>query len=382
MPLAAVTAAASAGVLPLVSGAAAATTGPHGLRLSRVAGSVVRSATVPLTAGTTTLPTTSFGLVGFTWRGRTPSIRFRTHAGAAWTGWTGVHPLADGPDHGTTESRAMPPGASEGTWVGASVGIEVETDRPVTMVLVDPGIVAGDLAARRGPDGRLARPSRRRTSRRHTPGKHHHHKRKDGLARPAMYWRKEWGADETWRSSAPRYCTELQQVHIHHTATSNDYAPGDVPGLIRAFYWYHTHALGWSDIGYNFLIDRWGRIWAGRAGGVSRLVRGAHTLGFNATSVGIAVIGNYDLVAPAPAVLKSLARMAAWKLHQAGLNASARAHVTSEGSDLFPVGEVVILPRIDGHRDTNQTACPGSQLYAQIPVVRRRAQNRITYYTT
>lgn len=94
----------------------------------------------------------------------------------------------------------------------------------------------------------------------------------------------------------------------------NDYARADVPALIRGMYSYHTRNLGWSDLAYNFLVDRFGRVWEGRAGGVARRVRGAHTLGFNATSAGIAVIGNFDIGSPGRRTTDAVARIAAWKL--------------------------------------------------------------------
>ena len=92
-------------------------------------------------------------------------------------------------------------------------------------------------------------------------------------------------------------------MHVHHTVNSNDYAPEDVPALLRGIYRYHTKNLGWSDVGYNFLVDRFGGIWQGRAGGSALAVRGAHTLGFNSTSTGIAVIGNFEEVVPERAVI-------------------------------------------------------------------------------
>ena len=106
------------------------------------------------------------------------------------------------------------------------------------------------------------------------------------VARPPMSGRGVWGADESWRNGGPRYNATIEQVHVHHTANSNDYAEQDVPALLRGIYRYHTHSLGWSDIAYNFLVDRFGRAWVGRAGGAARPVRGAHTLGFNATRPG------------------------------------------------------------------------------------------------
>ena len=68
---------------------------------------------------------------------------------------------------------------------------------------------------------------------------------------------------------------------VHHTVNANDYTRDEVPGILRSIYAYHTQSRGWSDVGYNFLVDRFGRIWEGRYGGVDRPVVGAHTLGYN-----------------------------------------------------------------------------------------------------
>jgi hypothetical protein len=59
----------------------------------------------------------------------------------------------------------------------------------------------------------------------------------------------------------------VRAVVLHHTASSNDYGPADVPALLRGFYAYHVRSRGWSDVGYNVLVDRFGTAWEGRAGG-------------------------------------------------------------------------------------------------------------------
>jgi hypothetical protein len=187
---------------------------------------------------------------------------------------------------------------------------------------------------------------------------------------PGMYSRADWGANESWRSGQPVYNSTIVQAHVHHTATSNGYAPADVPALIRSMYRYHTRSLGWSDIGYNFLVDNFGAIWEGRYGGVDQPVRGAHTLGFNNSSTGFSVIGNYESASPSTATLQALSALAGWKLATYGRDPQGWTQVTSEGSDKFPSGRTVTLPVIDGHRDTNDTACPGGNLYAQLGAVR------------
>jgi len=193
---------------------------------------------------------------------------------------------------------------------------------------------------------------------------------------PRLYTRKQWGANESWRNGKPRYNTVLKQVHVHHTDTANGYSAGDVPGILRGMYRYHTHSLGWFDIGYNFLIDRFGRVWVGRSGGPRRLVRGAHTLGFNQSSVGVAMIGTFNSVRPTSKAITALVRLAAWKLDAYHRKATAKIKVWSTGSDRFRRGQGVVLPVIDGHRDTNQTACPGTALYNMLPYIRQRVWKR------
>ncbi len=196
--------------------------------------------------------------------------------------------------------------------------------------------------------------------------------RPDSAPQPPLRTRKDWGADNSWRNGSPVYMKRLKQVHVHHTATGNRYSRSDVPGIIRGMYRYHTKTLGWFDLAYNFLVDRFGRAWVGRSGGPRRLVRGAHTLGFNHVSVGIAMIGNLDGRKPWSDAVTTLQRLAAWKLDAHDRRARGKVWVRSTGSDNYRDGQMVQLPAIDGHRDTNDTACPGQQ--ALRPAPRRPAR--------
>ena len=373
------------------------------ITLDRAPGSVVRAAAVPLgptrlvralgsgrPTGYRSRPLTSesFRMVALTWRGRAGQMRVRTRHSGRWSAWRVLEPLADVPDARSGEGNGTR--GTELVWVGPAEAVQVETPavrpRELRLQLIDPGVLASDRSAtpvasqpappRSAPPSSAApgtsrREAARRTSARGTTRPLIGY----GPLRPRMFSRAQWGANEGWRNDPPSYGPRLQQVHVHHTASSSTYAPADVPAQIRGFYRYHTATLGWSDIGYNFLVDRFGRIWVGRAGGPTRLVTGAHTLGFNTTSTGIAVLGNYQSVRPGPRVLQSVARIAAWKLNPWRQSRPARwTWVYSQGSDDYRAGRWVALPVVDGHRDTNDTACPGYFLYARLPWIRTRAQ--------
>ena len=152
--------------------------------------------------------------------------------------------------------------------------------------------------------------------------------------------RRAWGANEKWRNGGPWYNGTIQQVHVHHTVNSNDYAREDVPALLRGIYRYHTKNLGWSDVGYNFLVDRFGRHVAGPSRWVGARRSTARTRSAStARPTGIAVIGNFEEVVPDREVIRAIVRLAAWKLDRYDRKPSGRAAVSSEGSDRFSAGK-------------------------------------------
>jgi hypothetical protein len=188
-------------------------------------------------------------------------------------------------------------------------------------------------------------------------------------AAPAIVTRQAWGADESLRGSGPSYAT-VKMAFVHHTAGGNVYTKADAPAIVRGIYAYHTQALGWSDIGYNFLIDRFGTIYEGRYGGVTKGVVGAQVLGFNTGSAGISVIGTYIDDAPPAVAVTALENLLAWKLSSGALDPLGAAKMTCGSTEKFKAGATVTLPVIAGHRDANYTECPGDALYALLPTVR------------
>ncbi len=315
---------------------------------------------------TPVLDTALVTMVGFTWRDgvRAPKILVRFRGKGGWSLWRTAPLLRDLPDPATGEGIGKAGTAPLVVEPSDGVQVQVVGSLPpeLSITLIHAAAIASDARLLAGSTSR----SRQRAA---------------GVGVPLVYTRAQWGANETWRDGSPRYNSTILQAHVHHSASGNGYAQGDVPALIRSFYKYHTHSLGWSDIAYNFLIDSFGTIWEGRYGGMDRPVRGAHTLGFNASSTGFCVIGNLDGAVPTSPTLNSLASLAAWKLSLYGRDPQGWTQVASEGSDKFPKGKVVTLPVIDGHRDTNDTACPGGNLYAQLGTVRAAAAGVITAAT-
>ncbi|MFF5969743.1 N-acetylmuramoyl-L-alanine amidase [Streptomyces collinus] len=191
--------------------------------------------------------------------------------------------------------------------------------------------------------------------------------------RPGIVTRRGWGANEGLRESGFQYTKKVKAAFVHHTASGNDYRCSQVPSLIRSIYRYHVKSMGWRDIGYNFLIDKCGKIYEGRAGGVAKPVLGAHTLGFNSDSMGIAVLGSYGATKPSKSAVKAIARLTAWKLGLYRVNPKGKTYLKSAGSNLHRKGKKVRLNVISGHRDGFKTECPGRKLYGKLGSARSKA---------
>ncbi|PZT72740.1 MULTISPECIES: N-acetylmuramoyl-L-alanine amidase [unclassified Streptomyces] len=200
------------------------------------------------------------------------------------------------------------------------------------------------------------------------------HPRAAAAPQPVVVSRAAWHADESIVREHASYTGAVRAVFIHHTGETSDYDCAEAPELIRNVEEAHINGRGWDDIGYNFLVDRCGTIYEGRAGGITRSVRGAHTTGFNADSVGIAVLGDYHDGERVPAaVVRSLAALAAWKLLPGeDPRGKVRLRSTNDASR-YPKGEVAVLNVISGHRDTYSTRCPGQALYDELPEIRSMA---------
>ena len=189
---------------------------------------------------------------------------------------------------------------------------------------------------------------------------------------PEIVPRTDWEADEKIVRAKPLYAPALKLAIVHHTAGTNDYTRAQAPAIVRGIEVYHVQGNGWNDIGYNFLIDRYGTVYEGRGGGMTRNVIGAHALGFNNGTVGISLIGNFNVESPPPVMQAALVKLLAWRLDVAHIDPLSTVAYTSGGNTKFRAGKVVTLRAISGHRDTGPTDCPGKYAYALLPSIAKR----------
>src|SRR5437660_9894334 len=196
--------------------------------------------------------------------------------------------------------------------------------------------------------------------------------------------RQDWAADENLMQWVPRYPQKVLKAVVHHTVT-DDGGNGQVAATIRSIYYYHAVTRGWGDIGYSYLVDKYGNVWTGRQGGDN--TEGGHAYGWNKGSIGIAAIGTYSVTQPTPAMVGAIANIIATKFTQFGLQPFGAVQFTHQ--EQAPDGSWINVtsnpPNVQGHRDCNyiesqnggQTACPGNALYSQLTNIRTLAQNAV-----
>ncbi|MBJ7331873.1 MAG: N-acetylmuramoyl-L-alanine amidase [Solirubrobacteraceae bacterium] len=291
-----------------------------------------------------TRPRTRFDLVGLRWSDRGDvEVRMRVRRdGGRWSAWLD-------PGHAESGERGTPP-----MWTGGSDELQVKLSRRPH------GLRAHFVDVQE--TKRFA--ARAAVAKRQVNGA------------PAMVMREQWDPDNECAPRSSSGIGEVKYAYVHHTVSSNLYAQADGPAMVLAICKYHRNSNGWNDVGYNFLVDRYGTIYEGRAGGIDKAVVGAQAQGFNSVSTGISNIGSFSSVGQTPEALAANAKLIAWKLGIHGVPVTGEVTVKSAGgaSSKFPAGQMVTLQRISGHRDTGETECPGSALYAQLPEIRRLAE--------
>ena len=336
---------------------------------------------------------TSFSLVAVTGDLAGTSTRVRAkHADGSWGPWYQTEYETSAPDAGArgaiTPKPVEGPRSTDPVFVGTTTTVQIAVtrpvDAPVTLAPAGPPPSAEpdkpdeqDLgykpATKEQPFGRnisaiLISPPEAPGRRQWTPP--------SGVLMPgqppSIISRAEWGADELLRCGNPQYDNGIRAAVIHHTAGSNDYSPLESAGIVKAIYTYHSKTLGWCDIAYNALVDKYGQVFEGTAGGLTKPVEAFHTGGFNRNTWGVAMIGNFDDVAPTPIQIRTVGRLLGWRLGMDNVDPKGTVALQSAGSHYttFPAGSIATLPTIFTHRDVGNTDCPGNAAYAVMDEIR------------
>lgn len=299
-------------------------------------------------ASTEILVPSELVVMGVTWkRGNDAgtAVQYRQRSASGWGPWSFIETDGEHGPNDTESSKARTRSGSAPIVVTGAHTVQVRVITPdggaaptsPEAVVVDPGTSGAD------PEVGVAVPGAANAT----------------ASRPVIYTRAQWGADESLRDqSAPEYGS-VNAAFVHHTAASNSYTSAQVPSILRGIYAYHVDGRGWRDIGYNFLIDRYGRTWEGRYGGTTRAVVGAQAAGMNFDSFGVSVLGNFDIASVPSAAVSAVTSLIGWK---------AQIH------EFNPLGTALIngkrFTAVSGHRNASQTSCPGRYLYAQLPSIR------------
>jgi uncharacterized protein with LGFP repeats len=311
--------------------------------------------------------TEEFGMVGVTWAtgpATGVTVEVRTRAYGQWSTWT---PLSVGSDEG----QGGRPG-TEPLWVGAADGVaarvtsETGTPRDVRVATIDPGSERANTQTATGPGSTVASAMTVAAT--------------DGTpsytAQPTIITRSGWGASSGTPCDTPAAGDQTRGVIVHHTAGTNLYTKAQSASIVRAAQAYHVKSQKWCDIGYNFLVDKYGQIFEGRRGGMDRAVRGAHAgnLEVNTYTMGVSMMGNYDTARLTPALKDSMVKLIGWRMGTTYLK--AKGTYTLGGKK---------LNMIAGHRDVLATACPGRYGYAWLSEsggLRDRVETYISKYST
>lgn len=346
------------------------------------AGAIVADTVTSGRVMTPAIETRQFQTVGVTWpRGAVVGdlgAEVRARVRGTWTAWTPLDQGDGGPDAGSSDATRAARSGSDPVWVGDADAVQLSFSAStaggpsgLSLSLVDStqAAVASSATVESGGGGQAASISDAvfRTG--------------AGIATvaatPHVITRAEWGASP--QACTPGVASGLVGAVLHHTADPNTYTTvAEAMQQIRNDQAYHINSLGWCDIGYNFLVDKWGNIYEGRAGSIQEPVIGAHAAGFNTGTVGIAMIGTYSTLTPSAAMQEAVAQVIAWRLSAYHRDPTGTmTYTTSGGSDKYAAGTTVTLPVVVGHRDVYLTACPGNAGYATLPWVRARARQLI-----
>ena len=194
--------------------------------------------------------------------------------------------------------------------------------------------------------------------------------------------RKAWNANEsymTWK----REPITIQGAVVHHTQGNYSYTKAQSAAQVRIIYEYHARTLGWGDIGYNLIVDKYGGVWEGRAGGLLNATKGAQAYGANSQTFGISVMGDFSQEAPPTVARQAMSKAIAWKLKVHGITSSTGS-IQVPGSANLQAGSSrkITVKTVSGHRDIGGTDCPGNAFYAQMGTVRSEVDSYLKSSTS
>lgn len=325
-----------------------------------------------------------FSAVGVTWvspAGHAEvAVAVRVRRGGGWTAWRPAGEGEPGPARHPTGGQLRD--GAELQWWGPADGVEVAvtavagpTPRDIAADLIDPGERPADATAGQAEDAGQAdaAPERVAGSPYLTPR----------VRMPAIVRRSAWGANERKMRWPPEYVPYLKAATVHHTATTNRYTARQVPAIVRSIYHFHAVSRGWGDIGYNVLVDRFGRLWEGRTGGLSRPVVGAHSGGFNSYTTGVSFIGDHRARRIPRRSLAAASRFLAWKFSLSpAFDPRGQTSLYGGGyGSRFRPGTTLPVARIHPHRRTNPTTCPGRLGVAALRLLRARTNALLGVWT-
>jgi len=300
------------------------------------------------------MDTATFDLVGASWstlKG-TVTLQVQTKSATGWTAWTDLSTELAGDAVDVTAASAGTNSVADPLYVGNSTGVALRA-------VGGSGASITGLTAKTVQSPEVAADSKLSTVTAQSLGT-------TGIPQPSIVSRAGWGADESLRTTCSNgtYDSTVKAAVIHHTAGSNDYTADQSASIVRGIYAYHVQANGWCDIGYNFLIDKYGTIFEGRFGGIDKPVHGAHAGSWNTNTMGVSFMMNTMTVQPSDASMSSAVALLAWKL--GGFYRDPEGTTTLVGAT---------LPVIFGHGDVLSTDCPGTYLRARLQELRDRTRD-------
>ena len=329
---------------------------------------------------TDAVPVDGYQTVGVTWPDGADVTdlrpQLRVEEAGEWSPWRDVPVEDTAPDTGTSDATAEQTRAgSESIWVGdAADAVQLSFaatpdggPEDMSLVLVGSPLVDPPSAAvKPSGAGALVKGTAAAPLAAAAPA-------------PTVVSRAAWGARA--QVCTPDVASRLVGAVLHHTAGSNSYATqAQAMQQIRNDQAYHIDGRGWCDIGYNFVVDKWGTIYEGRANSSTQPVIGVHAGGFNTGTVGISMLGSYGSLYPSSATQEAVAQIVAWRLGQYHRDPGGTFTYRTAGGEnsKYGAGTDVTLPVLFSHRDVAYTACPGEAGYQTLGGMRARARELVS----